>query len=93
MTDSTSPSYPNIAQSFAICGIVILGFILSSPVNFLMDEIIGKEGAGLLYYLAAMGVSFYAMSSIGDNSISDFGYNRLVIWNNYSGWIGYTYAR
>lgn len=64
MTETATKSYPNVAQSFGISGIVILAMLLLSPVHFMTRQVIGKEGSMLIYYLLAMGVSFFIIHLI-----------------------------
>lgn len=59
MEKSLQKSYPNIAQSFIIGGIVILGVLVFTPVIMYLNNVIGKEAATLTYYLFSMGVPFW----------------------------------
>jgi len=63
MTESTT-NYPNIAQSFGITGIVVLGTLLLSPVVLVLNNLIGQEASMLIYYLLAIGISFGIVYSI-----------------------------
>ena len=56
--------YPNIAQSFGITGIVILGILLLSPVNFVLNKLISREASMLIYYLLAIGIPLGIVYSI-----------------------------
>jgi len=64
MTEPTTINYPNIAQSFGITGIVILGMLLLAPLNLLLNKLIGKEALILIYYLLAIGIPFWIVYSI-----------------------------
>ncbi len=61
--------YPNIRQSWGIVGITILSMLLFSPVNFILNNMIGKEISFLVYYLLAMGVPF-GIAHLINNKIS-----------------------
>lgn len=63
MTTRTT-NYPNVAQSFGITGIVILGMLLLFPVNFLLRKVIGKEASDLIYYVLGIGIPFWIVYSI-----------------------------
>lgn len=67
-------NYPNIAQSFGITGILILGMILLSPVNFVLNGIIGKEASMLICYLLGVGIPLSIVYSIrkSKTNISSF---------------------
>lgn len=67
MTDSKVKSYPNVAQSFRITGIVILGMLLLSPVNIILKRLIGEEASFFIYYLLAIGIPFWIVYSIRKN--------------------------
>lgn len=67
MTEATTKNYPNVAQSFGITGILILGMLLFIPVNFVLNNLIGKEASMLIYYLLAVGVPFWIVYSIRKN--------------------------
>lgn len=78
-TKSTT-SYPNVAQSFGIVGIVILGMILLSPVNFFLSKVIGKEASMLIYYLLSIVFPFWIVYSIR-KSKTNFGSFNYAIEN------------
>lgn len=59
MTEKIEISYPNIKQSWGIVGISILCMIVFSPVILLLNKLTGKEIAFLVYYLFAMGTTFW----------------------------------
>ena len=52
--------YPSISQSFGIAGIMILFQLLFAPIIFLGD-FIGKELSLFLYYVVAIGVTFWVI--------------------------------
>jgi membrane protease YdiL (CAAX protease family) len=64
MTEQQKRNYPNIAQSFGITGIAILGMLIFSPIMTIITKILGKEPAFLIYYLFAMGVPFFIVNRI-----------------------------
>lgn len=64
MTEPTTKNYPNVAQSFVITGILILGMILFSPINLVLNKVIGKEVSILIYYLFAIGIPFWIVCLI-----------------------------
>ena len=67
-------NYPNISQSFGITGIVISGILLLSPVNFVLNGMIGKEASMFIYYLLAIGIPLSIVYSIrkSKTNISSF---------------------
>jgi Predicted metal-dependent membrane protease len=81
MKESTARNYPNVAQSFGITGIVILGMILLSPVLFVLNKLIGKEASSLIYYLLSTGIPFLIVNSIRKNKTDSNSFN-LSIENN-----------
>jgi membrane protease YdiL (CAAX protease family) len=78
MTNSNAKNYPNVAQSFGIAGIVILGTILLSPVNLVLTKFIGKEGSMFIYYLLAIGIPFWIVYSIRKNKTNDNSFNTII---------------
>lgn len=58
MEPISKPAYPNLNQSFGIVGIIILLMVGLSPIAF-MKDIVGKDAANFLYYVAIMGLSFW----------------------------------
>lgn len=64
MEENLKKSYPGIAQSFIITGIVILGTLIFAPVGLLLNEVTGKEAAALIYYLLSMGIPLWIVSYI-----------------------------
>ncbi|RIJ48164.1 CPBP family intramembrane metalloprotease [Maribellus luteus] len=86
MTKSTAAHYPNIAQSFGITGIVVLATLVFSPVLLLLNELIGEEASMLVYYILALGLSFWLVSSIRKSKTSRCSFNlgienkRTIPW-------------
>jgi len=83
MTELENKNYPSIGQSFGIAGIMILGSILFAPVIFL-NKFIDKEAVMLLYYLLAVGITFWIVYLIRKrktgNTTFDFKIeNKLLI--------------
>ena len=58
MIENKKIYYPSIGQSWGIVGIVILAMLLFSPVNMILNKVLGEEISFLVYYLLAMGVPF-----------------------------------
>lgn len=75
---STMKSYPNIAQSFGISGILILGFILFSPVSFTLRKLIGSEASFLIYYLLAAGTTFWIICKIKKKKTGYISFNISI---------------
>lgn len=75
MTGSTLKNYPNIPQSFGITGIVVSGMLLFSPVNLVLNNLIGKEASMLVYYLFAIGIPFGIVYSIKKNKTGNNSFN------------------
>src|SRR5688572_11791697 len=59
MADENKISYPNIKQSWGIVGISILAMILLVPVSLLLENLAGRELSFLVYYIMAMGATFW----------------------------------
>lgn len=77
-------TYPDVAQSFGITGIVILGMLFFSPVNLVLNKLIGKEASMFIYYLLAIGLPFFIVYTIkkrktGNNSFNLSIENKMVI--------------
>ena len=66
-----SKKYPHVVQSFGITGIVILGMLLFSPVNLVLNKIIGQEASTLVYYLLAIGTPFIIIYLIRKKKTSE----------------------
>lgn len=58
MIDNKKVYYPSIGQSWGIVGIVVLVMLLLTPVNLMLDKVLGKELSFLVFYLLAMGILF-----------------------------------
>jgi len=78
MTESTVKNYPNIAQSFGITGIVILGMLLLSPVYVVLSKYMGKEASMLIYYLLAIGIPFFIVYYIRKNKTDENKFNLII---------------
>lgn len=78
MTGSTLKNYPNIPQSFGITGIVVSGMLLFSPVNLVLNNLIGKEASMLVYYLFAIGIPFGIVYSIRKNKTGNNSFNFSI---------------
>lgn len=72
MVPENETSYPNVKQSWGIVGISILAMLVLTPVIMLLSPLTGKEFAILIYYLLAMGISFW------------FAHSNRQKWNNTS---------
>ncbi len=66
---NSSKTYPSIAQSWGITGIVIACMLLFTPLNSILNSIVGKEYSMLIYYLLTMGVAFIMIHFIRKNEI------------------------
>jgi uncharacterized protein len=78
MKDITNRRYPNIAQSFGITGIVILGMLLLSPVIFLLNNVFDKEPLILIYYILAIGIPFWIVYSIRKSKTGETSFNLNI---------------
>lgn len=58
MIEKKENYYPNIGQSLGIVGILILSMLLFSPVNLILNDMLGKEISFLVFYLLSTGVPF-----------------------------------
>lgn len=84
MSETNMKNYPNIAQSFGIAGILILGMIIFLPVYNMLNKLIGYEAMFLIYYLLAVGISFYIIGLIkkkktGNNSFNFTIENKRIV--------------
>jgi membrane protease YdiL (CAAX protease family) len=70
-SESMIKTYPNLAQSFVITGILIALMLVVSPINFVLTDIIGREPTMFLYYVLATGISFWIINTIRRNITSD----------------------
>jgi len=59
MTNLENKNYPNVWQSLAITGIVILGVILFIPLIIILSLFIDEDVSMLIYYLLAVGIPFW----------------------------------
>lgn len=59
MKSDSDISYPTIKQSWGIIGISVLALVVFTPAMILLTPLTGKELAVLIYYLLAMGTSFW----------------------------------
>lgn len=71
-------NYPNIAQSFGITGIVILGMLLFIPVNLVLNKLIGKDASMLIYYILAIGIPFWIVYLIRKKKTGDNSFNLTI---------------
>ncbi|MDO4702454.1 CPBP family intramembrane glutamic endopeptidase [Tannerella sp.] len=78
MIESTTKSYPSVSQSFGITGILILGVVLFSPVDLLLNKFIGKEASVLIYYLLSIGVPFWIVHLIRKRKTNCHTFNLTI---------------
>ena len=78
MTEPTAKNYPDVAQSFGITGILILGMLFLSPVNLLLNNLIGKEASMLIYYLLAVGIPFWIVYAIRKSKTNENSFNLAI---------------
>ncbi|WP_089888694.1 CPBP family intramembrane glutamic endopeptidase [Kriegella aquimaris] len=78
MIEPTRKIYPDIAQSFGITGIVILGTLLFTPVNLILNKLIGKEASMLIYYLLAIGIPFWIVYLIKKKKTGHDSFNIVI---------------
>ena len=78
MTESKIKIYPNVAESFGITGIVILAMLLFSPVNLVLNKLIGNEASMLIYYLLAIGIPFWIVYSIKKSKTNYLSFNLTI---------------
>jgi membrane protease YdiL (CAAX protease family) len=71
-------NYPNIAQSFGISGMLILGLIIFSPVAILLRKLIGNEASFLIYYLLAVGTTFWIICEIKKKKTGNISFNISI---------------
>lgn len=85
MTEKNKIIYPDIKQSWGIVGMAVLSMILFSPVNLIMENIVGKEMSFLMYYLLAMGVPFFVANRLRKKKTGasvynfDFGTAKIIV--------------
>lgn len=51
-------SYPSVAQSWGIIGIVFVAMLFFAPINYYLNDIIGESKSFLVYYVLAMLIPF-----------------------------------
>ncbi len=51
-------AYPSIGQSWGIMGVAIVSMVVFSPLQFALNDVIGKESTLFLYYVLSMGGAF-----------------------------------
>lgn len=78
MIESTTKSYLSVSQSFGITGMLILGVLLFSPVNLLLNKFIGKEASMLIYYLLAIGVPSWIVYLIRKRKTNAHSFNLAI---------------
>lgn len=71
-------NYPNVAQSFGIIGIVILGTLFLIPVNLILNKLIGKEASMFIYYLLANGLPFIIVYTIRKRKTGEDSFNLNI---------------
>lgn len=80
---NSKKTYPSIAQSWGITGIVIACMLLFTPVNTMLNASVGAEYSMLIYYLLTMGVAFVMLHYIRKNEINrttySLGFNKLQL--------------
>ncbi|TRX61581.1 CPBP family intramembrane glutamic endopeptidase [Carboxylicivirga sp. M1479] len=73
-----SKPYPNLAQSWGITGIVIACMLLFTPINVVLNPILGKEYSMMAYYILTMGVAFFLSHLIRKNETSNKTYQLQI---------------
>jgi len=71
-------NYPNVTQSFAITGIVVLGMLLFSPLSLVLSKFMNKEASMLVYYLFATGIPFWLVNTIRKRKIGTNSFNFRI---------------
>ena len=77
MADLEQKTYPNIAQSIGITGIVILAMLVFSPL-MLLENFIGKSASFFIYYLFALGVSLGIAYTIRERKTGETNFNFRI---------------
>jgi len=67
---NTKKTYPSVAQSWGITGIVIACMLLFSPLNAVLNNVVGKSYSLLIYYVLTMSVAFIMAHFIRRNEIN-----------------------
>lgn len=70
--------YPNVVQSFAITGILLLCMIVCMPVYFLLIKMIGRGASFLIYYVLAVGISFSVVDIIKKKKTGYNSFNFII---------------
>ena len=78
MTGLENSNYPNVWQSLAITGIVILGQILFLPLAIILYFFIGEDASTLIYYLFAVGISFLIVYFIRKHKTGNSTFNCKI---------------
>jgi len=78
MTKSKLNTYPSIAQSFGITGIIILVMILLSIVTPIITEVTGSEISTLLFEISAMGIPFLIVNRIRKKKTAQKSFNLTI---------------
>ena len=71
-------TYPNIAQSFGITGLMVSVMIILSPVNLILDKWVGQEASMLIYYLLAIGLPFLIVFAIRKRKTKETSFNFSI---------------
>lgn len=61
-------AYPSTQKSIGVVGIIFASMIAFSPVNYFLNEVIGKGPSFLIYYILSMGVPFAIIHSFKKKS-------------------------
>ena len=64
MNDIENKNYPNIAQGFAILGIMILIPVLMVPLLMFLNKFFNEDVSQLIYYVLSFGLSFWIVYTI-----------------------------
>ena len=78
MTDLENKHYPNVRQSFGITGIMILASILFTPLNIILSKFIDGETSQFIYYLFAIGITFWIVYSIRKRKTNSVTFNFKI---------------
>ena len=78
MTDLKTKNYPNVGQSFGIAGIMILMSILFAPLNFFLNKFIGVEASLFIYYVVAVGSTFWIVYLIKRRQTDNVTFNFKI---------------
>ena len=78
MTDLETKNYPSVGQSFGIAGIMILGSILFAPLNLVLNKFIDVEASLFIYYLVAVGITFWIVYAIRKRKTDATSFNLKV---------------